>query len=88
MKYTMEYWQLEIENKEKKAENKISLLWINLDLLKLALTAFNGSILRFIKITSGCYTDNGGSLNLVTRPETELRGNKPTFTNEEVVLLE
>lgn len=40
--------ELEIENEEKKAENKIPSLWKNPDLPKLALIVFNGSIVSFL----------------------------------------
>lgn len=40
--------ELEVENEEKKAENKIPSFWINPDLPKLALIVFNGFIVRFV----------------------------------------
>ena len=52
--------ELETETEEK-AEVKIPLLWINPDLPELALIAFYESIVRFIWVTSGYYTENVGS---------------------------
>lgn len=39
-------------------------------------------------MTSGFYTEDDISLNSIMRPKTELKENKLTFSNEELVLLE